>query len=226
MRHIIALSLLLGSALGFAASSSFAQTTDVHATTEKNAYLQDGRGPIVRSQDGLCWRSGYWEQNDAVTGCDGTLTPPVMKAIAPALAENPLVANTEKVPAANVAQCNVTLLSDQTFSFGRATLTKVAKQRIDQEIIGKLTNFCGNGVIIVTGYTDRIGSEKYNQKLSKQRAASVASYLKSKGIHNRIDVIGAGEAEPVSSCSKKLSHKQLIDCLSPDRRVVIKIQPN
>ncbi|AMP01604.1 ompA family protein [Collimonas arenae] len=226
MRHIIALSLLLGSALGFAANSSFAQTTDVQAATEKSAYLQDGRGPIVRSQDGLCWRSGYWEQNDAVTGCDGTLTPPVMKAIAPALAENPLVANTEKVPAAIVAQCNVTLSSDQTFSFGKATLTKIAKQRIDQEIIGKLTNFCGSGTIIVTGYTDRIGSAKYNQKLSKQRATSVAAYLKSKGISNRIDVVGAGESDPVSSCSKKLSHKRLIDCLSPDRRVVIKMQGN
>ena len=74
MRHTIVPSLLLGSALGFSATPSFAQTTDIQAPTAKNAYMHDGRGPIVRSQDGLCWRSGYWEQDDAVTSCDCALT--------------------------------------------------------------------------------------------------------------------------------------------------------
>ncbi|WP_395823584.1 OmpA family protein [Collimonas sp.] len=225
MRHKIALSLLLGSALGLAANTSFAQTTDIRATTEKNAYLHDGRGPIVRSQDGLCWRSGFWEQDDAMTGCDGALVPPVMKAIAPDLAENPLIANKEPaLSKAIVPQCNITLSSDQTFNFGKATLTAIAKKHIEQEVIGKLTICNSTGIIIVTGYTDRIGSAKYNQRLSKQRATSVAAYLKSKGVGNRMDIVGAGDAQPVSKCSPTLSHKQLIDCLSPDRRVVIKMQ--
>ncbi|WP_211463008.1 OmpA family protein [Collimonas silvisoli] len=228
MRYSIALCLLLGSALGSASNSGFAQTTDVQANPEKSAYLQDGRGPIVRSQDGLCWRSGYWEQNDAVTGCDGALVAPVMKASAPALVANPTIAGNEIAPATVSTQCNgsVTLTSDQNFSFGKATLTNAAKQRIEQQVIAKLTGCAGAGYILVTGHTDRLGSEKYNQKLSMQRAANIASYLKSKGVTNKIEVAGAGASEPILSCSNKLNRKKLISCLSPNRRAIIKVQEN
>ena len=41
--------------------SALAQsTTDVLAKTPYSAYLQDGRGVIVRSNSGLCWRTNYW----------------------------------------------------------------------------------------------------------------------------------------------------------------------
>lgn len=226
MYHAIVLSLLLGSALGSTANLSFAQTSDVQAPLGKSAYLQDDRNPIARSQDGLCWRTGYWEQNDAVTGCDGALVPPVMKAIAPALVAAPLVASVEKAPAAIVPRCDfsMTLSGDQAFGFGEVTLTKSAKQRIDRDAVGKLTN-CGDAhVILVTGYTDQLGNEKYNQKLSKQRATNVAAYLKSKGLRNTMDIVGAGESLPASNCSKKLSRKKRISCLSQDRKVIIKIQ--
>lgn len=228
MRYSIALCLSLGSALGSAPNLAFAQTADVQAAPGKSAYLQDGRGPIVRSQDGLCWRSGYWEQNDAVTGCDGALVAPVMKASAPALVANPMVASNEIAPAVAGTQCSVsaTLASDQNFSFGKATLTSTAKQRIDQQIIAKLTDCTNTAYILVTGHTDRLGSEKYNQKLSKQRAANVAGYLKSKGISNKIEIVGAGASDPILTCSNKLKHKELISCLSPNRRVVIKLQSN
>ena len=35
---------------------------------------------------------------------------------------------------------------------------------------------------MVLGFTDRIGSDAYNQKLSEKRAQSVVDYLISKGI--------------------------------------------
>ena len=46
------------------------------------------------------------------------------------------------------------------------------------------TTLKGNpGVTVdVNGYTDAIGSEKYNQKLSERRAASVVSYLVKAGV--------------------------------------------
>ena len=224
MRHTIALSLLLGSACGFAAHSSLAQTTDIQAAPEKSAYLQDGRGPVVRSQDGLCWRSGYWDANDAVAGCDGELVSPVMKTIAPAPAAAPAIASEQLAAPAVVAQCEFTLASDSIFSFGKAILSKAAKQEIDKNTIAKLVNCGGAKVILVTGYTDHLGTDAYNRKLSTQRAASVASYLKSKGVSNRIETKGAGAAEPIVTCGNKLSLKKRIACLSPNRRVVIKIQ--
>jgi len=219
---------LLGSALGSASNPGFAQATVVQAPPEKSAYLQDGTGPIVRSQDGLCWRSGYWESDDAVTGCDGALVSPVMKVSAPALVADPMVANKEIAPATMRAQCNinVTLASDQNFSFGKATLTNAAKQRIDQQAIAKLTSCASADLILVTGHTDRLGPAKYNQKLSVQRATNVANYLKSKGITNKIEVVGAGASDLALNCSNNLSRKKLVSCLSPNRRVIIKTQAN
>jgi OOP family OmpA-OmpF porin len=226
MRHTIALSLLLGSVLVFASHPGFAQSAASQAAPETSAYVHDGNGPVVRSQDGLCWRSGYWDQNDAVTGCDGALVAPVMKASAPALVADPMIASNEVAPAIAAQQCDVgvTLASDQSFSFGKATLTKAAKQRIDQQIIAKLTNCASTSLILVTGHTDRLGSEAYNRKLSMQRASNVASYLKSKGVSNQIETAGAGASDPALQCSNKLSRKKLVSCLAPNRRVVIKTQ--
>lgn len=54
-------------------------------------------------------------------------------------------------------------------------------------------------IIAVAGYTDSTGSDTYNQQLSEKRAASVADYLKNKGIvAARFDVIGFGERNPIA----------------------------
>jgi outer membrane protein OmpA-like peptidoglycan-associated protein len=54
-------------------------------------------------------------------------------------------------------------------------------------------------IIAVAGYTDSVGSDTYNQQLSEKRAASVANYLKNKGIvAARFDVIGFGERNPIA----------------------------
>ena len=53
--------------------------------------------------------------------------------------------------------------------------------------------------IDVTGYTDRLGSETYNQKLSVRRAEAVKAYLQGKGVEsNRIYTEGKGEKQPVA----------------------------
>lgn len=54
--------------------------------------------------------------------------------------------------------------------------------------------------IVVAGYTDSTGSDKYNQKLSEDRAASVADFLVNKKVNPaRLDVVGFGEKNPVAS---------------------------
>lgn len=51
--------------------------------------------------------------------------------------------------------------------------------------------------IEIQGHTDNSGSDTYNMKLSKKRAASVASFLQSNGINNsRISTKGYGENAP------------------------------
>lgn len=55
-------------------------------------------------------------------------------------------------------------------------------------------------VIEIAGHTDSQGSDSYNQQLSQRRAASVASYLATRGVlRDRMIEIGMGESRPIAS---------------------------
>jgi outer membrane protein OmpA-like peptidoglycan-associated protein len=71
----------------------------------------------------------------------------------------------------------------------------------------------------VIGHTDSVGSEEYNQRLSENRARSVAEYLAGQGIlPARLLVAGRGESQPVASNSTPEGRSQ-------NRRVTIQIVP-
>ncbi len=54
--------------------------------------------------------------------------------------------------------------------------------------------------IDVVGHTDSTGSEQYNQRLSEQRAQSVANFLRSRGVAPaRIAAFGQGETQPIAT---------------------------
>lgn len=51
--------------------------------------------------------------------------------------------------------------------------------------------------IMVVGYTDSVGGETYNQRLSEKRAQSVRGYFVERGIEpRRIGAVGRGESMP------------------------------
>jgi len=69
----------------------------------------------------------------------------------------------------------------------------------------------------VVGHTDSRGSDKYNQKLSENRAESVKRYLVGEAIApEKITSEGKGEAEPIADNKTKEGQFQ-------NRRVVLKI---
>ena len=56
----------------------------------------------------------------------------------------------------------------------------------------------------VVGYTDSVGKQASNMKLSEARAASVKEYLISKGVNaNRISSKGMGPADPIADNNTK-----------------------
>lgn len=80
--------------------------------------------------------------------------------------------------------------------------------------------------IVVTGHTDRFGSEQYNQKLSERRAQAVKDYLVSKNIQiGRIDAEGKGETQPMTKAGDCQGPKSLksVACLQQDRRVDVEM---
>jgi len=74
-------------------------------------------------------------------------------------------------------------------------------------------------IVAVAGHTDNVGSDSTNQSLSQQRAQSVASYLKTRGVVDaRIDVIGLGETQPIADNNNAAGREQ-------NRRVELTLVP-
>jgi outer membrane protein OmpA-like peptidoglycan-associated protein len=80
--------------------------------------------------------------------------------------------------------------------------------------------------VSVVGYADRIGSEKYNEKLSKRRAKVVEGFLQENGYLNTTiaKTRWLGESVPITECPSGLGRAALIKCLQKDRRVTVEMQ--
>ena len=128
------------------------------------------------------------------------------------------------VVAPEVVSKTFSLASDVTFAFGKANLKPQAKATLDG-IYGEIAQV-NNASVAVAGYTDRIGKDAPNVKLSQRRADTVANYLVAKGVPAQsISAVGHGKANPVtgSTCDAVKGRKALIACLAPDRRVEIAV---
>lgn len=65
--------------------------------------------------------------------------------------------------------------------------------------VGTVLDEFDKTVVEVAGHTDSTGTDAYNQSLSERRSASVASYLKGRGvIPERLITVGMGEAYPIA----------------------------
>lgn len=118
----------------------------------------------------------------------------------------------------------ITLSAEVLFDFDKDTLRDEGKNILDAEVTGKMKAHPEVELVLITGHTDRIGTDKYNQRLSERRANQVKKYLMSQGIEeSRLHAVGKGEKEPVVDC-KGVFGKKAIDCLQPNRRVVVEVE--
>ena len=93
----------------------------------------------------------------------------------------------------------VIVVDNLHFAFNSANLTAADKSVLDT-VVSKLSQNAPNAKLSLSGYTDSVGSDAYNLKLSERRAMSVANYLVAAGVPqaNIVAVEGEGEAEPVA----------------------------
>jgi outer membrane protein OmpA-like peptidoglycan-associated protein len=84
------------------------------------------------------------------------------------------------------------------FDTNKSTLTATAKANLDR-LVPVFQSYADTDIVIY-GYTDSTGAVEYNQTLSEQRAASVKTYLASKGLNtSRFKTTGMGIADPVAT---------------------------
>ena len=85
--------------------------------------------------------------------------------------------------------------------------------------VGLVVKEYNKTTIVVSGHTDSTGSNTYNQRLSEDRARSVADFLVNKKVNPaRIELIGLGEKHPIASNKTKNGR-------SLNRRVEITLYP-
>lgn len=201
----------------------------------KDGYLTDTAGGVVKAPGaGVCVRTSQWTPALAIAECDPDL---VKKPAAAAQKAAPQKAAPQKAAPKPKAAKPVFLnieekIELQGMEFNKAEMTAGNKEDLDKFLgaLGKATKARAPvtlGAVIVTGHTDRIGSMKYNMKLSEKRAITVKDYIVSKGVDQKLIFWeGKGPKQPIpvtKFCDNKMKRKQLIECLAPNRRVTVEV---
>jgi outer membrane protein OmpA-like peptidoglycan-associated protein len=98
----------------------------------------------------------------------------------------------------STARGTVTSLSGVLFATGQATLKPEAKITL-AKLAGIMLVF-SKTTMQIEGYTDNVGTDATNLKLSNARAEAVKDFLQAQGIDaNRMTSVGKGPADPVAS---------------------------
>lgn len=128
-------------------------------------------------------------------------------------------ANVETVTDANdLTAIKVTLESGILFNTSSSTLNETSKAAL-KKFAANLADLPETDLTIL-GHTDNTGTPEYNEKLSVQRAASVAGFLQNCGMSvDRMTIEGRSFHEPVADNSTKEGRLQ-------NRRVEIYISAN
>ncbi|WP_158899135.1 outer membrane protein OmpA [Burkholderia sp. L27(2015)] len=194
-----------------AASASAAPVAASKQATNDNWVNGTAEWVWKNGTDELCWRNGFWTPATANAKCDGALVAQAPAAPAPAPAPAPMISSQK-----------ITFQADALFDFDKAVLKPEGKAKLS-DLAAKIKSV-NLEVVVATGYTDKIGSDKYNDRLSLRRAQAVKAYLVSQGIEaNRVYTEGKGKRNPVVTDCMQKNRKALISCLAPNRRVEVEV---
>lgn len=84
-----------------------------------------------------------------------------------------------------------------TFDFGKADLKSQFYPALNN--VARTLAEYNQTIVEVSGHTDSVGSDQFNQRLSEQRASAVGNYLIGQGLQReRFEIVGFGEQHPVA----------------------------
>jgi outer membrane protein OmpA-like peptidoglycan-associated protein len=96
---------------------------------------------------------------------------------------------TERLPDKTIDKYSLIL-----FDFNKAELTSDNARILEQMVLPSIRS---NSKVAIVGYTDRIGNDAYNQKLSMERAATVKAFLSSRAGDAKYTSYGVGESSEI-----------------------------
>jgi OOP family OmpA-OmpF porin len=107
------------------------------------------------------------------------------------------------------------ILDDVLFDFDRSTIKPEAAGILDRLV--SFMNENKDKKVSLSGHTDSVGTEAYNQKLSERRVNSVRDYVVKKGVSaGSISGQGFGESKPIADNKTREGRAK-------NRRVEIKV---
>lgn len=174
-------------------------------------------GTIANNQlnVGLLYRFG---------GKPAAIPEPKMEPVAQAPQVVERIVEVEKVVTAEPQKIEThTFFASALFELNEYKLSEEGKNILKTQIAQKLIEHKGSGDVTIEGHTDRLGTDAINDQLSLRRAYAVRDFLIAQGVDgSRLQAVGKGSGEPLVFCEGPRSER-VIDCLQPNRRVVVQI---
>ncbi len=186
-------------------------STSVFAQNSSMGYLTSTTGDVVKNGFGNCWNVSA--DNAPKEECGDKIEPP--KVVPPPLKpKNIPVIPPKVIPITEIKQEKIVINASVLFKFDSSTLSESGKKTLLDKVV-----FVKPANVEVHGHTDLIGTEKYNMKLSLQRAEAVKEYLVQNGIPpQNISTKALGESQPI--CKDKHTTKNS-ECSVKNRRIEI-----
>lgn len=197
----------------FAFAALMCLSTASFAADNQDIVTGPGKQPVRGERFGNCVQTKWTAASDP---CAPAPEPKQVKAEpAPAPAPAP-------EPVAKFVREDLTIY----FDFNKSAITAASAAKLDtiSDAVNRSPRVTRVGIV---GYTDDIGTNAYNNKLSVQRANAVKAYLDTKMRINSnvLGLRGLGEQNPVTTgCNKIKNRKKKIACLARDRRVEIEFE--
>jgi OOP family OmpA-OmpF porin len=100
----------------------------------------------------------------------------------------------------------IILNGDVLFDFDKSEIKPEAAKVLDTAAETIKSVWRNGSVVLVNGYTDNIGSEDYNNRLSERRAQAVAHWFPSRGLpYSVMKPCGFGKTNPAAPSSNQAS---------------------
>jgi hypothetical protein len=111
------------------------------------------------------------------------------------------------------------------FEYASSRLTKHSEVLLETAVLPKIKQLKEVRSLQLSGHADRVGPVQYNRRLSQKRAEALKEWLVEHGVDpDKIEIFSYGKTSPVASCPEEKNRKVFVECLAPNRRVVIELQ--